>query len=71
MLAPPKHYVINSDSSQIEARVLAWLAGQTDVTNQFRRNEDVYSIFASKVYGKPISKETPVERFVGKTCVLG
>ena len=71
VLAPPKHYVINSDSSQIEARVLAWLAGQTDVTNQFRRNEDVYSIFASKVYGKPISKETPVERFVGKTCVLG
>jgi DNA polymerase len=71
VLAPPKHYVINSDSSQIEARVLAWLAGQKDVTEQFRKGEDVYSIFASKVYGKPISKETPVERFVGKTCVLG
>lgn len=71
VVAPPGHVVINSDSSQIEARVLAWLAGQDDVTEQFHKNEDVYSIFASKVYGKPISKKTPIERFVGKTCVLG
>ena len=71
VLAPPKHYVINSDSSQIEARILVWLAGQKDVTEQFRKGDDVYSIFASKIYGKHISKETPVERFVGKTCILG
>jgi DNA polymerase len=71
VVAPPDHVVINSDSSQIEARVLAWLAGQTDVVEQFRRGEDVYSIFASKVYGRSISKADPIERFVGKTCVLG
>ncbi len=71
VVAPPDHVVINSDSSQIEARVLAWLAGQTDVVEQFRRGEDVYSIFASKVYGREISKKDPIERFVGKTCVLG
>jgi DNA polymerase len=71
VVAPPGHVVINSDSSQIEARVLAWLAGQDDVVEQFRRGEDVYSIFASKVYGRSISKADPVERFVGKTCVLG
>ena len=40
VLAPPKHYVINSDSSQIEARVLVWLAGQKDVTEQFRQGQD-------------------------------
>jgi len=71
IMAPPGHYVINCDSSQIEARVLAWLAGQDDVTRQFANGEDVYSIFASKVYQKPISKADPVERFVGKTCILG
>jgi DNA polymerase len=71
VLAPPGHMIINCDSSQIEARVLAWLAGQDDVTEQFRKGDDVYSIFASKIYGKPISKETPIERFVGKTCILG
>jgi DNA polymerase len=31
----------------------------------------VYSEFASKVYGKTITKANPVERFVGKTCTLG
>ena len=69
--APEGYVVINCDSSQIEARVLAWLAGQDDVTAQFANNEDVYSIFASTVYEKPITKKNPIERFVGKTCVLG
>ena len=71
VLAPDGHIVINCDSSQIEARVLAWLAGQQDVVEQFSRGEDVYSIFASKIYMKPISKANPIERFVGKTCILG
>ena len=71
VIAPPDHYVINCDSSQIEARELAWLAGQTDVVEQFRKGDDVYSIFATKIYKKPISKANPIERFVGKTCILG
>ena len=71
VVAPDGYVVINSDSSQIEARVLAWLAGQNDVVNQFARAEDVYSIFASKVYNRKITKDNPIERFVGKTCVLG
>lgn len=71
LVPPPGHLVINCDSSQIEARMLAWLAGQDDVVQQFANGEDVYSVFASKVYRRPISKANPVERFVGKTCVLG
>jgi DNA polymerase I-like protein with 3'-5' exonuclease and polymerase domains len=71
VIAPDDHVVINCDSSQIEARVLAWLAGQDDVTEQFANGEDVYSLFATKIYEKPISKANPIERFVGKTCILG
>lgn len=71
IMAPEGHVVINCDSSQIEARVLAWLAGQDDVTEQFAKGDDVYSIFASKIYGFEVSKKNPVERFVGKTCILG
>ena len=71
IVAPDGHVIINSDSSQIEARVLAWLSGQTDLVEQFRKGEDVYSTFASKIYERPISKKDPVERFVGKTCILG
>lgn len=71
VLPPDGCVVINCDSSQIEARVLAWLSGQDDVVQQFSNGDDVYSIFASKVYNRTITKADPVERFVGKTCVLG
>ena len=71
VVAPDDHIVINCDSSQIEARVLVWLAGQDDVVEQFRKGEDVYSLFATKIYERPITKANPVERFVGKTCILG
>ena len=71
VIPPDDFVVINCDSSQIEARVLVWLAGQEDVTQQFANGEDVYSVFATKIYERPISKENPVERFVGKTCILG
>ena len=71
VVAPDGYVVINCDSSQIEARILAWLAGQEDVVKQFADGEDVYSIFATTIYDRPISKANPTERFVGKTCILG
>lgn len=71
VIAPDGYMVINCDSSQIEARVLAWLSGQTNLVKAFASGDDVYSLFASEVYGRPITKENPVERFVGKTCILG
>jgi DNA polymerase len=71
-IVPPDGYVIiNCDSSQIEARMVAWLAGQDDVVQQFASGEDVYSLFASAVYGRTITKKDAEQRFVGKTCILG
>jgi DNA polymerase len=71
VIAPDGYMVINCDSSQIEARVLAWLSGQTNLVTAFANGDDVYSLFASEVYGRQITKENPIERFVGKTCILG
>ena len=71
IMPPENHVIINSDSSQIEARVLVWLAGQNDVVQWYREGRDVYSEFASKVYNKTITKKDATERFVGKTCTLG
>lgn len=72
-ICPPEGYtLVACDSSQIEARTLAWFAGQTDLIKAFANGEDIYSKFASSVYGKPINKhEHPEERHVGKTCILG
>jgi DNA polymerase len=71
MLAPKGHVMIDSDSSQIEARTLAWLAGQEDLVEAFEKGEDVYKIMASKIYNKPEANITKDERFVGKTTILG
>jgi DNA polymerase len=71
IIAPTGYMVIDSDSSQIEARTLAWLAEQNDLVEAFDRGEDVYKIMASAIYGKGVKSISPEERFVGKTTILG
>jgi DNA polymerase I-like protein with 3'-5' exonuclease and polymerase domains len=71
IVAPRGYVIIDSDSSQIEARTLAWLAEQNDLVEAFDRGEDVYKIMASAIYGKPVDQITKDERFVGKTTILG
>jgi DNA polymerase len=71
IMAPAGYVLVDSDSSQIEARTLAWLAGQDDLVSAFERGEDVYRIMASAIYGKPEAQITKDERFVGKTTILG
>jgi len=71
IIAPEGYMIIDADSSQIEARVLAWLAGQNDLVEAFERHEDVYKIMASAIYGKSADEITKEERFVGKTTILG
>jgi DNA polymerase I-like protein with 3'-5' exonuclease and polymerase domains len=69
--APSGYMMIDADSSQIEARTLAWLAGQDDLVAAFEAGEDVYKIMASAIYNKPTHAITQPERFVGKTTILG
>jgi DNA polymerase I-like protein with 3'-5' exonuclease and polymerase domains len=71
MLAPEGYVFIDCDSSQIEARTLAWLAGQNDLVDAFDKGEDVYKIMASSIYEVPIDGVTDDQRFVGKTTILG
>ena len=70
--APPGYKVVAVDASQIEARVAGWFCGEFALTNAFAAKEDVYSSFASTVFGYQVKKSThKVERFIGKTAVLG
>lgn len=72
IVAPDDQLLYVADLSNIEARMLAWLAGEDELLEQFRAGDDIYSNFASTVYEMPINKkEHPVERFVGKTAILG
>lgn len=71
IIAPEGHSVIDADSSQIEARVLAWLSGQDDLVQSFAQGKDVYKLMASAIYAKRVEEITKEERFVGKTTILG
>ena len=71
IIAPEGHSIIDADSSQIEARVLAWLAGQNDLTEAFARGEDVYIKMAAQIYGCAEEEVTGAQRFIGKTTILG
>lgn len=71
IVAPRGHVIIDCDSSQIEARVLAWLAGEQTLLGLFRKGEDVYKYMASAIYNCYPEAVTPEQRFIGKTTVLG
>jgi len=77
VVAPPGHTLVVGDSSNIESRMLDWLAGQEDQVEAYRlydRGEgpDIYCVMAEKIYGRLINKvDNPDERFIGKTAKLG
>ena len=71
IIAPDGYVIIDADSAQIEARVLAWLAGQDDLVEAFSQGKDVYKKMASAIYGRKEEDITKDERFVGKTTILG
>jgi len=68
--APEGYEFITCDASQIEARTVAWLAGQTDLVEAFRAGRDVYCEFAGDIYNRTITAADKTERFVGKTGIL-
>jgi DNA polymerase len=69
--APPGYTVLVGDSSNIELRTVMALAGQDDVTEKLRNGVDLYCDFASKLFGREITKKDKAERFLGKTAMLG
>lgn len=62
LVAPPGKTLVIVDSAQIECRLLAWLAGQTDLLQGFADGEDIYSVFASILFGVEVRKPTDAER---------
>jgi DNA polymerase I-like protein with 3'-5' exonuclease and polymerase domains len=69
--APEGYVVIDCDSAQIEARTLAWLAGQTNLIEAFANKEDVYKIMAEAIYNIPRENINKQQRQVGKVVILG
>ncbi len=72
VIAPDGSSLVVGDFSSIEARLVARLAKEPTLNEAFLSNKDVYSEFASTIYGHSVNKrDNPLERKVGKTCILG
>ena len=56
LIAKPRHKFIVADFSAIEARVLAWLAGEEWRMEAFKNGEDIYCASASQMFGVPVVK---------------
>ena len=75
--APDGYTLVVGDSSNIESRMLDWLAGQEDVVEAYRRYDrgegpDIYCVVAERIYGRTITKkDNPEERQMGKVTKLG
>lgn len=79
LCAPDGYSVIVSDLSNIEARVLAWLSGNTELMELYLTGGDPYLLMASKIYNfdyndaltRKSEKSFKAMRNVGKVAVLG
>ena len=56
LIARPGHKFIVADFSAIEARVLAWLAGEQWRMDAFKNGDDIYCASASHMFGVPVVK---------------
>jgi DNA polymerase len=73
IMAPEGYVCVVADLSQIEARVLAWLAGYDALLDIFVSGEDVYATFGAGMFGVPgMTKDShPDLRQSAKSAVLG
>ena len=55
-VAAPGHILHVCDFSAIEARVIAWIAGENWVLDVFREGGDIYCATASRMFGVPVEK---------------
>lgn len=64
------HELVGADFSAIEARVLAWLAGQESVLNVFRGDGKIYEHQASDIFHVKLKDVTDAQRQIGKVAIL-
>lgn len=65
------HKFIIADFNQCELRILAHFSKDEALLEAFRKGKDVHATTASQIFGKPISRVSPEERYQAKTLNFG
>jgi DNA polymerase-1 len=63
--------LLEGDLSQAEGMVVAWKAEEQTLIEKYEKGADVHSFVGTIVMGKPVTKDTKVERTVSKRIVHG
>lgn len=72
VVASPGRQLEVADKSAIEARVIAWVAGDAGLLDDFRAKIDIYVNMARLIYGIAAHAEvTEEQRWFGKQTILG
>jgi DNA polymerase len=67
--APGKDFIC-ADYSSVEGRVLAWLAGEKNALDVYRKGRDPYKVAASAIYHVPYEDVQKPQRQIGKVAEL-
>lgn len=66
-----QHVLLSADYSQIELRVMAHICSDEHLIEAFRKNEDVHTLTASKIFNVPIESVSADMRRKAKTANFG
>jgi DNA polymerase len=70
IIAAPGNELLDADFSNVESRVAAWLAVETDMLARYRAGDDLYKIWYSTKFGIPLEEVTYAQRQIAKVVYL-
>ena len=69
--APPEHVLVQADYEQIEIRMAAHVAQDTELTDLLKSGVDFHTLMASKAFKVPVEEVTKDQRQAAKTVSFG
>jgi DNA polymerase-1 len=70
-IAPPGHFIVSADYSQVELRIMAHISGDEGLLKAFEAGEDIHASTAAEVFGLPHGQVTPEQRRYAKVINFG
>jgi DNA polymerase-1 len=70
-IAPPGHFIVSADYSQVELRIMAHISGDEGLLKAFEAGEDIHASTAAEVFGVPHGQVTPEQRRYAKAINFG
>ncbi|MCR4662135.1 MAG: DNA polymerase I [Clostridia bacterium] len=67
----PTNFILSSDYSQIELRLLAHLSEDKNLLSAYSEGDDIHALTASKMFHTPLDEVTPIQRSNAKAINFG